>query len=152
MTASLWARYNRGVSENETDGALTGEIQAEIVRRDSMSSGLFANWPDVTPESERSGLVARVNTAIGMVDWQDYTEGTFAGVNAITGRTDGVVSGADWALFMPEVRKGGLSSDLNFLRAYLGLKPSNWFDAELAEALGTEVLDTEAWVKIAGRN
>lgn len=117
-----------------------------------MSSGLFAGWPDVTPESESGGLVARVNTAIGMVDWLDYTEGTFAGVNAITGRTDGVVSGADWALFMPEVRLGGLNSDLSMVKVFLGLEPSNWFDADLAEALGTEVLDTATWVKIAGRN
>lgn len=138
--------------ENETDNVEVVAPEAEIVRRDAISSGLFANWPDVTPESESSGWVARVNTAIGMVDWQDYTEGTFAGVNTLTGRSDGVVSGADWALFMPEVRLGGLSSDLTQVKVFLGLAPSNWFDQELADALDTEVLDTATWVKIAGQN
>lgn len=135
------------MAENETD---TPPESVKIVAEPS--GALFESWPDVTPESEPSGWVARINRVVGIGDYSEYTPETFAGINAFTGREDGVVSGNTWAYFMPELRKGSMSSDVALLKRYLGQEPSNWFDQELADAIGTEVLDAKTWQDMAGPN
>lgn len=98
--------------------------------------------------------MAHINRALGQGDSPNFTADTTAAVKALQERAGraptGVVEGVDWVLFMPRYQLGNLGPELRVVRKHLGLPESHWFDEELATALGGEVLDQEAWAKLAG--